>query len=171
MTTEFAEFEHLKAFSIVLWDLDSSLCDTRQRWWMIPEIKAHKKTWDDYSMACVHDLPIPGTVALLRQMTYVNRHIALSARADCALDNTWRWLSTNDVPLDGVILRPTGSRVNPGIWKVGKIRRLKRAGFDIVLVVEDNQVNAERIMEKTGVPVLGVNPFYNEDSVLPGGSI
>lgn len=170
MTTpraEFADFLHIIHMPIMLWDLDSSLCDTRQRWGMIPAIKRHEKTWDDYSMACIHDAPIPGPIALMQQMS-AHGHVALSARSECALVLSWKWMRENDVPLDGMILRPTGSRLNAGIWKVSKIRRLRKAGFSVVGMADDQADIARRIYHQTGVPVVGLNPFYEDGYAMKG---
>lgn len=153
---------------IVLWDLDSTLCDTQHRHWIIPEIKAHKKTWDDYSMLCDEDGVIPGAAILMRLLDeYFN--VALSARSDAALEKTRAWARKNWIPLDDFILRPAGARTNIGIWKVSKIRQLQREGFDVVLLVEDNREVAQRVAAaKLGVAVLGVTPFYENDHTVHG---
>ena len=50
------------------WDLDSTLCSTMHRRHLVPEIKAGRATWDDYSDLCVNDEPIAGAVALARML-------------------------------------------------------------------------------------------------------
>jgi hypothetical protein len=152
---------------IALWDLDSSLADTQHRHWIIPEIKAKAKTWDDYSMLCVDDTPILGPIAVMRALDS-HFHFALSGRAECARRHTYQWAITHEIPLDELILRPTGSRVNVGVWKVSKIRYLQRMGFDISFMAEDNPDIGRRIHEETGVPVLGLNPFYLNDHTQYG---
>jgi hypothetical protein len=152
---------------LALWDLDSSLCDTQHRHWIIPEIKARKKTWDDYSLLCVDDTPILGPIAVMRALDS-HFHFALSGRAECARENTYAWQVAHEIPLDELILRPTGSRVNVGVWKVAKIRQLLKMGWEISFMAEDNPDIGHRIYNETGVPVLGLNPFYINDHTQYG---
>lgn len=159
----------LKGRPLVLWDLDSTLCNTQHRHWFAAEVREGKSTWDDYSMLCADDVPVPGALALMRQMDR-HAHAALSARSECARGLTETWVRAYSVPLDGLILLPDlalgGS--NTGLWKAGEIRKLLDQGFSPVLMLEDNRDNAACIMRETGIPVLGVNPLYANDHTALG---
>lgn len=148
------------------WDLDSTLCSTMHRRWLIPEIKAGRATWDTYSEMCVDDEPIPGAIALAR-ILYSAGHTqyAVSGRGAGARDRTLSWLMKHDVPMDHVILRPKGDRTENGLWKVREINELRYKGVEFGLFVEDWPLAAKFITERTGIPVLGVNPF-DEGTVL-----
>lgn len=143
----------------VAWDLDSSVRSTMQRRHLVPKIKAGEATWDDYSLLCADDVPITGSVALMRLLGNTCANIAVSACSDVALGLTRQWCVKHDVPLDDFLMRPAGDRTESGIFKVSAIRRLQDAGLDVVLCVEDWEPVAEYITQETGVPVLGVNPF------------
>lgn len=63
------------------------------------------------------------------------------------------------------MLREIGDIRPNGVLKVDYINSLRERGFDPVLFYEDWPEAARMIQEKTGVPVLGINPFYEEDDI------
>lgn len=153
---------------VVGWDLDSSVSSTMHRRYLIPEIRAGRKTWHDYSLLCMDDEPIEGAVALMRLMTQMNPrvgHVAISGRSTQATRLTKQWAIRHKVPFSWYMLRPDDTE--NGDWKVACIRRLEAEGHTVRLFVEDLGPAARRIREQTGVPVLGVNPF-DPDTCLVG---
>jgi hypothetical protein len=154
----------------VLWDLDSTICNTRHRQPMIPAIRAKAgPTWEDYSRACTDDTPVEGTIALVRLLDSMDplaavRQYAVSGRSECARDATLEWFKRHQVPIDDVFLRPDGDHTPNGRYKVGVIRRLRESGIDVVLLVEDWKQTADYIREKTGVPVLLVQGDYDPEA-------
>ncbi len=149
--------------SAVCFDLDSTLASTVHRRFLVPDIKAGRATWHDYSMFCAKDAPVAGTVALAR-MLYPSRLICIvSGRSTRAEDLTREWLSRNDVPFDRVILR--SDDIDNKLFKVNSVRQLQAEGLSVELFVEDWNEVAAYITEQTGIPVLGVNPF-DEGSTL-----
>lgn len=148
------------------WDLDSTLCSTMHRRWLIPEIKAGRATWDDYSDLCVDDEPIPGAIALAKMLYYAGHtQYAISGRGAGARDRTLSWLMRHDVPMDHVILRPKGDTTENGLWKVREINELRYKGVEFGLFVEDWAPAAKFINKHTDIPVLGVNPL-DEGAIL-----
>jgi hypothetical protein len=132
---------------------------------LIPEIRAGRKTWHDYSLLCADDEPIEGAVALLRLLENQAWNIAVSGSSVLALGITRDWARRHDVPLDDFLMRPDDTP--NGEWKVAAVRRLRDAGLTVRLFVEDWAPAAREIREQTGVPVLGVNPF-DPDTCLVG---
>lgn len=153
----------------VLWDLDSTLCNTAHRQPMVPLIKAKAgPTWEDYSLACTGDTPVEGTVALVRLLDQMDpdgvlHQYGVSGRSDAARALTLDWFAKHGIPLDNVYLRPAGDHTPNGKYKVGVIRRLRDKGIDVVLFVEDWKETADYIYAKTGVPVLVVQGDYLAD--------
>lgn len=142
------------------WDLDSTLCNTMHRRYLIEKIHAGEATWDDYSDLAGDDEPIAGAVQLA-QMMHSARYwqVAISGRSSRAMEITVGWLAFYGVPMDHVVLRPEGDRTENGLWKVQQIRRLQERGAEFELFVEDWGPAAKFIEAETGIPVLGVNPF------------
>ncbi len=152
---------------VIGWDLDSTVCSTVHRRHMVPAIRAggpDAPTWCDYSLQCAGDEPVPGSVALMREMS-LHVHIAVSGRSLLARDLTREWVKKHQVPLAAVLLRPEGDHTPNGTWKVRVIRALQRAGADVSLFFEDWKESADEIVRETGIPVVGINPF---DGEVPG---
>lgn len=143
-----------------LWDLDSTVCDTQHRQWMVDDIKAGRLTWDDYSMACGGDTPIEGAVTLIRVLAHQFPQFGVSGRAECALEATQEWGFKHEVPLRDYYLRPTGDRTPNGLHKVQIIQYMRAQGLDPVYLVEDWKETADEVREATGVPVLLVKGLY-----------
>lgn len=153
---------------LVLWDLDSTLCNTMHRQPMVEAIRASKNkgpTWVDYSLACAGDTPVEGAAALVRLLASFDvDQYGVSGRNQSAMDATHAWLLRYGVPLDRVFLRPDDDFTPNGLFKVGVIERLRAQGNDVVLFVEDWRETAEFIREKTGVPVLLLKGDYLDDA-------
>jgi hypothetical protein len=157
--------EHMR--NVVCWDLDSTLADTVHRQHMVDAVRAGGEgapTWDDYSLQCMNDDPIDGSVALLRLLyPYYLQHI-VSGRGEIAHDLTQVWLGRHSIPVDHVELRK-GDTDN-ALFKIRYIRHLQATGYRVALFCEDHGPAGEEIEEATGVPVLGVNPFYPLETQL-----
>lgn len=156
------ETAHLLIFNgpLMLWDLDSTVCNTAHRHHMAEAIRAGEDvTWDDYSMLCKDDEVIEGSVALMRALDAYG-HVAVSARSSCATRLTKYWFTQNGVPFSAAILRPDGDHTPNGEWKVRVIKALRRLGADIRLFFEDWDEAAAVIRSETSIPVVGINPFY-----------
>jgi hypothetical protein len=149
------------------WDLDSTLASTMHRRYLVPEIKAGRATWDDYSDLSSDDAPVAGAVALARLLCAAGHpQYAISGRSGSARDRTLSWFRLHDVPMDRLILRPAGDRTDNKLFKVRQIHQLQDQGVKFCLFVEDWQPVAEYITEQTGIPVLGVNPFDPETALV-----
>ncbi len=144
---------------VVCWDLDSSVRSTVHRRHLLPKIRAGQATWDDYSLLAADDTPIAGSVQLMKLLEDAYWNIAVSGASEAALDLTVTWAEKHSVPLDDYILRPAGDTTDNGVFKVSVVRRLREAGLNVLLFVEDWEPAARKIEAETGIPVLGVNPF------------
>jgi hypothetical protein len=153
--------EHLR--TVVLWDLDSTLADTVHRQGMIPAILAGGEgapTWEDYSMLCSGDTPVAGAVALLNLLYPSHLQHVVTGRSAVAYGLTRRWLADHSVLADHLEMRPAGDSTPNATFKIGYIQGLQAAGYRVILYCEDWPPIAQEVGEATGVPVLGVNPFY-----------
>lgn len=148
-------------------DLDSTLCDTRQRWHIIREGEERKLTdWVEYAMACSKDAPIPGTVKLVRLLHELGmRIVILSGRAEEARSLTVLWLAENGVPWDDMILR------DDSVWHDVSNGEFKRrmvlqwlashptARAELVI---DDWKGVRKSMDEIGLTTLMVSPAYDE---------
>jgi phosphoglycolate phosphatase-like HAD superfamily hydrolase len=151
----------------VLWDLDSTLADTRQRQPMVAAIRESGNTgptWVDYSMACEQDAPVAGAVALVRLLHGQLLQYGVSGRNLSAELITRKWLHRYRVPLDDVFLRADDAYTPNGEFKVSVITKLRAADIEVVLLVDDWRETAEYVSKETGVPVLLVKGDYLGDA-------
>lgn len=149
---------------VAAWDLDSTVRSTMHRRYLVPEVKAGRATWADYSMLCGDDVPILGSVALMRELAGFS-HVGISGSSALARDITAKWCGQHEVPLGGLMMRPEGwdeEVEGNGWWKVRCLRALRRAGADVRLFFEDWREAAECVAAETGIPVVGINPFDAE---------
>ena len=146
---------------IVVWDLDSTLADTRQRRDLCPTVDP-QRTWAEYAMACADDQPFLGTRALNRMLydAGYTQHI-LTWRPWTVRELTMRWLATHNVLYDQLRLRMPHDPEDSTAFKVDYLQRLRKLDRTPTLVIED-WPDAAIAMESAGFPVLCVNPCYGE---------
>lgn len=148
----------------VIYDLDSTLADTRHRWHLAPA-EGNTYTWMDYAGACGKDPVIRGTAERMKMDWQQHEvHIA-SGRSGESYPQTVSWLESNALRpwYDYLTLRGIGDdRANSQI-KIDRILYVESQGIQVVMVYEDHPAVGRAIIAATGVPVLGVNPFYEED--------
>lgn len=145
----------------VVWDLDSTLADTRQRRHLCPTVDP-ERTWAEYAMACGQDRPFSGAVTLNRMLYdagYV-QHI-LTWRPWTVLEPTIRWLAANNVLYDVLRLRMPDDPHDSTVFKLDYLERLRSLDRTPALVIEDWPAAAVAI-EAAGFPVICVNPCYGE---------
>jgi len=154
---------------VVCFDLDSTLAGTMHRQHMVPEIKAGRATWDDYAAACRNDMPVEGSVTVARMLHPHHLVHIVSGRSESAYRETESWLRLHAVPYDSLLLRPAAFPVEDSDrFKVQYVQALRSNGFQPELFLDDWKPTAEYIARETGLPVLGVNPFYPEK---PDGAV
>jgi phosphoglycolate phosphatase-like HAD superfamily hydrolase len=158
----------------VIFDLDSTLADTRHRQWMIPLIKQRKDgrpvdnspTWETYSLACGQDTRIESTVRLAQFFAGEAGEpvsvVIVTGRSSAAREDTERWLLQNAVPYDRLIMRAEGDRTPNPVFKVSVLDDLTDDGWEIILFVDDYPAVADAVRHyHPEVPVLLVNPGYH----------
>jgi hypothetical protein len=146
----------------VLFDLDSTLGDTRHRWSLSPMANP-ESSWDAYCGARMGDTPLLGPVTAAR-LHYPHHQVHIcSGSGDSSREVTVSWLGMHRVPYDVLYQRPEGDH-RPNIEvKVSYIEQLRASGLRVVLYYEDFPEVAAEIPRRTGVPVVCVNPCYPED--------
>jgi uncharacterized HAD superfamily protein len=97
-------------------------------------------------------------------MHYPHHQVNLCSGSEASAEQVTRaWLTLHRIPFDALVLRTDPDATNADI-KVGYIWFLRSFGIEPVLFYEDHPDVAREICERTGVPVLGVNPFYPQDA-------
>lgn len=145
---------------IVLSDLDSTIADTSPRHHLTPH-RDPESTWEAYALACSSDLPMMGTIKVLRAYAMLGMQIHIvSLRRSVALGRTKRWLERWSVPYDAIRLRAEKETLDSAAYKIDYIWQVRAKGLEPILFIEDWPDTARAIEAETGVPVLVVNPCY-----------
>lgn len=151
-----------QAKTAVVFDKDSTLFNTFQRWHLSP-MRDPSSSWEKYSQACMDDEPIPGTIRAA-ELHWPHHQIHICTGASTEAEHMAReQLALHGVRFDFLRMKaPEDTRPNEE-YKIAYVLGLRAAGIDVVLFYEDWGPAAIAIQERTGVPVVGVNPFYPED--------
>lgn len=154
---------------VCIFDLDSTLSDTRQRHSLSPFVDS-SKTWDDYSLASANDLPMQGTIALVRMLIPNYEIHILTGRRESALEVTKAWLAKYKVPYDVLRMRKESDPFTNEEYKVEYLISLLDRGLNPVLFINDWPEECEEVEKRVGIPTLCVNPRYEcgADPVLVG---
>jgi hypothetical protein len=151
---------------VVVWDLDSTIADTRHRSHLAPTQGG--PSWEAFALECGNDGVIEGTAQLARLIGQKYQNFFVSGRHRVASKLTDYWLTNvARVPWDHVRLWRPGDPQNNGRFKVRAIREIQASGRVVHLVVDDWVPTCEAIEAELGLPVLCVNPRY--DWTLPPG--
>lgn len=155
------------ASTAIVFDLDSTLADTRHRRQLLPLVNP-ASTWEEFALACDGDSPIPETFALMNALWPLHQIHIISGRHEVALDKTVRWLAHCRGRYDFLQLRPDGGQggwTANGRFKVDYISQLKGSGVRVLLHVEDYQDVVQQVRVECEIPVLHARTASAEDNI------
>lgn len=145
---------------IVTVDLDSTACDTEQRWHMID--RKNGTDWDAYSLACVDDAPVESVLALCRLLIQFGVEVhALSARKAVALDITKEWFEKYGVELtkywlDEGTTQDYASKSDHVTYKLARLREIEKATDKTVYLHIDDWAGIAHRFDAEGIPTICV---------------
>lgn len=139
-------------FPVVLFDLDSTIYDTRHRHHLAPPHDP-TKTWADYAGACLGDTPFEGVAILMRYLWLESEIHVISGRDGSSLEKTEIRLREDELPYDAIRLRALDDETSNVDIKVSYIRELRAAGRFVALAFDDWPETCEGIQAE-GVPVV-----------------
>jgi hypothetical protein len=146
---------------LVFVDLDSTLSNSLQRHHLIDE-DWDKTDWQAYALASRDDEVFVGVAQVVRMLFQAGHAIVIvSGRDVAARDITLAWLKANEIPYDGISMRPVGDvRPNEELKVALMTEHLQRWGREAPTLVLDDWPPLVAEMEKLGWPLLLVNPNY-----------
>lgn len=150
---------------VVLFDLESTLADTRKRRDLCPTVNP-EATWDDFFAACSLDDPMPGPVQLARllhqlEMTYD----IVTWRPEKYRRLTEEWLRRHRIHPRVLRMRTSTDGDDSTAYKIAYIQALRDAGDQPVLQLDDWPETAAAV-QAVGVPTLCVNPRYGDAAAV-----
>ncbi len=145
----------------VLFDLDSTIRDTRGRRGLCPTINP-ESTWDRYHAAGWADPPLRGGLRLAHMLQAITPiHIAtFSPESNRAA--TQQWLSRNHIVQRSLTMHDGSYGDDSLTFHVDCVTALLALGHKIDLIVQDQPKIAVAIQNQHHIPVLCVNPCYAE---------
>lgn len=143
---------------VIIFDLDSTLADSRQRHHLSPFVDP-TKTWDDYSLACGDDTPITGNIALLKILSEIYDIHILTGRRDVARNLTEPWLQKYGANYEVLRMRLDSDDPSNLEYKIGYIEELRKTR-EVVLIVDDWPAHSFAMEERLKIPVVITNPNY-----------
>ena len=147
--------------SLVVFDLDGVISDASHRQHFL---RGERKNWRGFFTSAGLDPPYEAGVALAASVDDDHAVAILTARPNYVADTTRAWLAAHEVRHDLLILRPRHGRGSGGPsadFKRYELSRLRAAGFEVVLVIEDDERNIE-MFRSEGVSALYVHSGYYE---------
>lgn len=154
---------------VVLFDLDSTIYDTRHRHHLTP-FADPTKTWADYAGACLDDRPFPGLVTVACLLWARTEIHIISGRDGSAEAKTRYRLREDRFPYDVLRMRELDDDETSNVdLKVAYIRELRAQGRQVALAFDDWPETCKGI-EAEGVPLICVgNSHVSEPDGLRHG--
>ena len=137
----------------VIFDLDGTLADTMT---YEKHHKAKKGRNEDFAKEALHVQPIEDMVDKVRDANSEgNNVVILTARSAHYRDETKKWLASNGIDYDALVMRPVGN--------TDKDKKVKRTlleedilpKFDVKKAYDDRKKN-RKMFEKLGIDAKGV---------------
>jgi FMN phosphatase YigB (HAD superfamily) len=138
--------KHFGAQSVVVCDLDGTLCDTTHRNHFLLQ---DPKPWDQFYLACIDDVPINPiiqTLWALRDQDFVV--VLMSGRGSVARERTIFWLDQHDIPYDHLYMRGEGDHRPDHVLKREWALEL---GPDAILTVFEDRKAVVEMWRELGV--------------------
>lgn len=160
--------------TLITYDLDSTLCDTRHRHRLIDRING--TDWDAYSKACVDDVVIEGALALLKILKADpnNQIHFVTGRTEAARPETQAWLEKHFPDYDGLWMDDTPGGDHFAVYgghaeyKVARVQHVADHVGEPVAFHVDDWAEVAVALGKAGVPTMCVRtPSEVEDLVNP----
>ena len=158
--------------SIVTFDLDSTLCDTRHRHPMIDRVNG--TDWSAYSKACVNDAIIPAAERLVHLLSKTHDIHYVSGRTESARKETLDWLAAHGLPVHGLWLDDTPGEDHFAAYgghaqyKVARVKQVEEGTGQKVLMHVDDWAEVAVALTAAGYPTICVRtPSEVEDLVNP----
>ena len=143
--------------SITVWDLDSTIADTSPRHHLSP-FENPLETWDSYAKACSSDLPMRGTIYLMRSLYRAGEQIHIvTGRRVSAFSETVEWLSRYEVPWHVIRMRQPGDPEPNTRYKIEYMKSLSELPS---LFVSDWSPECQDVRKELGIAVVCINPEY-----------
>ncbi len=140
----------------MVFDLDGVLSDAALRQHFL---EGRWQDWDAFFEACGDDPLIEEVARLLSLLDPLLTVVLLTARPARVQPQTLAWLHRYQLRWDLLIMRDFGDYEAAREFKRRSVQELRRAGFDLVLSVEDDRRNVAMFRDE-GIPCVYIHSGY-----------
>lgn len=133
-----------------MFDLDGVISDAS---WRQYYLRGGRRDWRGFFTAAQHDPPLQAGLGLFASVARKAQAqppgpapVILTARPNYVAGITRRWLADHGVHADLLILRPSAGRGSYGSstdFKHYELSRLRSAGYQVVLAIDDDERNVD----------------------------
>lgn len=141
----------------VIVDIDGVVSDARARQHFL---ERRPKDWRSFFDAAGEDPLIVELAVLLRLLDPVLRIVLLTGRPERVQGLTIAWLDRNRVRWDALAMRDGGNYGASTEFKRGVLHRLRAAGFEPVLALDDDDRNVA-MFRAEAVPTIHIHSGYS----------
>lgn len=141
---------------VAIFDMDGVLSDASHRQQYLRE---DPPNWEMFNSRAWKDPALAEGLADLRAAAVEHQVVVVTARPVVTVDMTEQWLAERDLPVELLVVRPEGDQRHSPAVKRDELARLRNAGADVRLAVEDHPGIVE-MYEHEGVPVRYVASGY-----------
>jgi uncharacterized HAD superfamily protein len=157
MSSHNNEFETQKALhkrqDTVLFDLDGTLADTMT---YEKHHKGKKGKNQDFAREALHVQPIEDMVKKLKKVNQDGDNVViLTARSAEYRDETKKWLASNGINYDALVMRPVGNKEADKKVKRELLEEDILPKFDVKKAYDDRKKN-RKMFDKLGIKAKGV---------------
>lgn len=146
-------------------DLDSTLADTTHRQFMLTAENHDDNDWHAYGKACVDDVPMTGTVEIMKAFRASGHGIFIvSGRRGSSRKETVEWLNRHGIEYDGLLLAELDWTDHLS-YKVGRLQELQELDYEIVLHLDD-YAPLRFALATMGIPMAAITPYWVDSFVL-----
>jgi phosphoglycolate phosphatase-like HAD superfamily hydrolase len=140
----------MKNKQTVVFDLDGTLACGKHRLHLMPNKEdAHLTTsWDEFNLAAGGDAPIKDNIKLLNNLPATWDIVILTGRCDIAKEITVKWLKSNRVAYDELIMRKQSDHRTDVEFKEEALREI---GLDKILCCFDDLDHVAKHIRGLGV--------------------
>lgn len=138
-------------------DIDHTLCQAYRR--------VHLEgDWDRYNADAINDDPVHDTIALVRALKKAGwRIVALTARPEKWREITLKWLVTNQVPVDILMMRPNNNFDPSPKVKIDALKKIQTKSKSNILAIDD-RLDVIEAFREAGITALHVSVGRNHDN-------
>lgn len=118
-------------------DIDGTISDGTHRLHHVRPDAGKERDYEAFHSLCSADTVVESVAAVVRSLAATSQVVLLTGRPENYRWQTVCWLEANNIPYDGLWMRPVGDNTPAPEYKKGVLDALQIIGHDVFLAIED----------------------------------